>query len=397
MKRVIIPVGILLGCILVAVFLIRTPTELEESSPEIIPVSVRVAEVQLEAVDLVVESQGKVQAAQTVSLSAPVAGPVEWINPSLEAGGFIEAGQVVIRLDSSDFETAMARSRATMQQAQAEARHAAAELARLEELAERRLASDSQLQDTKRQADVTQARLADAEASFRQAELDFERTQIRAPFDAVVASRDVELGQYVNRAQAVAVLFGADEVEVRVPLAIRQLGFLDIPLGSRGELENSAAPTATLTGFYGGKEHRWQGQMVRTEAAIDANSNTVQSIIRVQQPDSQDNSESSKYSNIPLPIGLFVRAEIEGKRVEDMIALPRSVIRNNNQVLVVDAENKMYYRDVEIFRLEEDRVLISSGLLPGELICTSPIQAVVNGMSVQPVREMSTTAAQAAR
>ena len=397
MKRVVIPVGILLGCILVAVFLIRTPTELEESSPEIIPVSVRVAEVQLEAVDLVVESQGKVQAAQTVSLSAPVAGPVEWINPSLEAGGFIEAGQVVIRLDSSDFETVMARSRATMQQAQAEARHAAAELARLEELAEQRLVSDSQLQDAKRQAEVTQARLADAEANFRQAELDFDRTQIRAPFDAVVASRDVELGQYVNRAQAVAVLFGAEEVEVRVPLAIRQLGFLNIPLGSRGELDSSVAPMATLTGFYGGQEHQWQGQMVRTEAAIDANSNTVQSIIRVKQPDSQNSSESSKHSNIPLPIGLFVRAEIEGKRVEDMIALPRSVIRNNNQVLVVDAENKMYYRDVEIFRLEEDRVLISSGLLPGELICTSPIQAVVNGMSVQPVREMSTTAAQAAR
>ena len=66
----------------------------------------------------------------------------------------------------------------------------------------------------------------------------------------------------------------------------------------------------------------------------------------------------------------------------------RCRIRNNNQALVVDSENKMYYRDVEIYRLEEDRVLISGGLLPGEFICTSPIQAVVNGMSVQPVREI---------
>ena len=92
-----------------------------------------------------------------------------------------------------------------------------------------------------------------------------------------------------------------------------------------------------------------------------------------------------------------MRASIKGKRVEDIIALPRSVIRNNNQVLVVDAENKMYYRDVEIFRLEEDRVLISGGLLPGELICISPIQAVVNGMSVQPVQEITSASAQAAR
>jgi multidrug efflux pump subunit AcrA (membrane-fusion protein) len=95
-----------------------------------------------------------------------------------------------------------------------------------------------------------------------------------------------------------------------------------------------------------------------------------------------------KNTEIPLPIGLYVKASIEGRLVDDLIALPRSVIRNNNQVLVVDAENKMYYRDVEIYRLEEERVLISGGILPGELICISPIQAVVNGMSVQPVREV---------
>lgn len=397
MKRIIIPIGILLGCVLVAVFLIRTPTQLEESSPEIIPVTVRVAEVQVESVNLVVESQGKVQASRTASLSAPVAGPIEWISPALEAGGYVESGQVVIRLESSDFETARARSRATMQQAEAEANHASAELARIEEVANRGLASDSQLQDARRQAEVTAARLADAEASFRQAELDFERTQIRAPFNAVVASRDVELGQYVNRAQAVAVLFGAEEVEVRVPLAIRQLGYLDIPLGSRGELGENIAPVATLTGYYGGEELQWQGSMVRTEAAIDANSNTVQSIIRVQQPDPMAESHAWTNSRIPLPIGLFVRAEITGKQVADMIALPRSVIRNNNQVLVVDAENKMYFRDVEIFRLEEERVLISGGLLPGELICISPIQAVVNGMSVQPIREINPATAQVAR
>lgn len=397
MKRIIIPIGILLGCILVAAFLIRTPTQLEESSSEIIPVTVRVAEVQVESVNLVVESQGKVQASRTASLSAPVAGPIEWISPALEAGGYVESGQVVIRLESSDFETARARSRAAMQQAEAEANHASAELARIEEVANRGLASDSQLQDARRQAEVTAARLADAEASFRQAELDFERTQIRAPFNAVVASRDVELGQYVNRAQAVAVLFGAEEVEVRVPLAIRQLGYLDIPLGSRGELSENIAPVATLTGYYGGEELQWQGSMVRTEAAIDANSNTVQSIIRVQQPDPMAESHAWANSKIPLPIGLFVRAEITGKQVADMIALPRSVIRNNNQVLVVDAENKMYFRDVEIFRLEEDRVLISGGLLPGELICISPIQAVVNGMSVQPIREINPATAQVAR
>ncbi len=388
MKRVLIPIGILVGCILFAGILLRTPTVVEEAAPEIIAVSVRVAEVQTESVQLYVESQGKVQASQVASISAPVAGPVEWISPAMEAGGFVVQGESLLRLESSDYETAKARSLAAMQQAQAEASHASNDLERIQELAEKRLASDSQLQDAKRTADVNAAKLADAEASYRQAELDLRRTDIRAPFDAIIQSRDVELGQYVNRAQSVAVLYGAEEVEVRVPLAIRQLGFLDVPLGMRGELEGDQAPNVTLKGFYGGDEYSWSGKLVRTEAAIDANSNTVQTIIRVKQPTTHTQTNVHMKSEIPLPIGLYVKATIVGKRVDDLISLPRTVIRNNNQVLVVDAENKMHYRDVEIFRLEEEQVLISGGLLPGEFICTSPIQAVVNGMSVQPVKEL---------
>jgi len=387
MKRVIFPIGILAGCIFFAAVLLRSPTVVEDAAPEIIPVSVRVAQVRAESIQLSVESQGKVQASQVASLSAPVAGPVAWISSAMEAGGFVEEGESLLRLESSDYETARARSLAAMQQAQAESTHASNELDRLRELADKRLASDSQLQDAIRMANVNIAKLADAQASFQQAELDLDRANIRAPFDAIIQSRDVELGQYVNRAQSVAVLLGATEVEVRVPLAIRQLGFLDVPLGMRGELAEERAPDVILTGLYGGTEYHWSGKLVRTEAVIDANSNTVQTIIRVKQPEANVSS-TKKNAEIPLPIGLYVKATIEGRRVDDLIALPRSVIRNNNQVLVVDAENKMYYRDVEIYRLEEDRVLISGGILPGEFICTSPIQAVVNGMSVQPVTEV---------
>ncbi|MEX0963977.1 MAG: efflux RND transporter periplasmic adaptor subunit [Pseudohongiellaceae bacterium] len=389
MKRIIIPIGILVGCILFATVLVRNPTVVEEAAPEVIPVSVRVAQVQSESIQLFVESQGKVQAARMASISAPVAGPIAWISASMEAGGFVIAGESLLRIESSDFETARARSLASLQQAQAEASYASNEFARLVELAETRLASDSQLQDAKRMAAVNAARLADAEASYSQAVLELQRTDIKAPFDAIIQSRDVELGQYVNTAQSVAVLYGADEVEVRIPLAIRQLGFLDVPLGMRGELSGAQSPDVTLSGFYGGEEYSWSGKLVRTEASIDANSNTVQTIIRVKQPAAwAANAQWSADAKIPLPIGLYVQATIAGKRVDDLIALPRSVIRNNNQVLVVDSENKMYYREIEIYRLEEDRVLISGGLLPGEFICTSPIQAVVNGMSVQPVREL---------
>ena len=383
MKRVLMPIGILLGSIVITVVLIRNPTRVSESAPEIIPISVRVAEVRSESVQLFIESQGKAQAARQASLSSNVQGPVAWVSPSLEAGAYVKAGAPLLRLELADFETAVARSRATYEQASAEAEFAAADLARITELAAKRLASESELQNAERAATVTSARLADAEAALEQSELDAERSILRAPFNAVVASRDVELGQFVNRAQSVAVLFDADSVDVRVPLAIRQLGYLDVPMGFRGEFESVQAPRVELVGSYGGKQYIWEGKLLRTEATIDPNSNTVQSIIRIEQPTADLGGET-----IPLPIGLFVEARIAGKLVEDIISLPRSAIRNNSQVLVVDAENKMYYRDVDIFRLEQDRVLISGGLVPGEKICTSPIQAVVDGMSVRPVLEM---------
>jgi len=384
-KQVLAPIVILGGFVAIAFYMLRTPTTVDEVAPEVIPVAVRIQEVALSSVQLTVESQGKVQAAQIANLSAPVAGPVAWISPTMEAGGYVTEGETLLRLETSDYETMLARSRATMQQAKAEADHAAREYDRMKELAEERLASQSQLQDTQRLAEVTIARLADAEANFNQAELDLQRAEIKAPFDAIIQSRDVELGQYVNRAQSVAVLYGAQEVEVRVPLAIRQLGYLDIPLGLRGELSEEEAPDVSLIGVYGGEELMWHGKLVRIEAQIDPNSNTVQTIIRVNQLQAVDSK--ARVRSIPLPIGLFVEADIAGKQLDNIIALPRSVIRNNNQVLVVDVENKMYFRDVDIYRLEENRVLISGGLLPGESIVTSPIQAVVNGMSVQPIEE----------
>ena len=165
MKRVLVPIIILGSCIAFSYALIRTPLSLDEVALEIIPVSVRVTEVEQRSVGLVVGSQGKVQAAQTANLSAAVAGPVAWISSAMEAGGYVTEGETLLRLDASDYETMLARSEASVQQANAESGHASREYDRMKELAEQRLASQSQLQDAQRLAEVSIARLAD-EQSF---------------------------------------------------------------------------------------------------------------------------------------------------------------------------------------------------------------------------------------
>ena len=144
-------------------------------------------------------------------------------------------------------------------------------------------------------------------------------------------------------------------MEVRVPLAIRQLGFLNVPLGQRGEISEEHAPDVLLTGMYGGQKYNWPGKLVRIEASIDPSSNTVQMIIRVSQPSTDKEQDENGLRTIPLPIGLYVEADIQGRTVENIISRASGSVLPHSQVLIVDAENKMYYREVEIFRLRSSR------------------------------------------
>jgi RND family efflux transporter MFP subunit len=371
------PLAILLGAVLVFVVLIRTPQRLEAVPPEQAVASVRVTPARSQAIQLDVHSQGRVQASRRVSLSAAATGPVSWVSPSLRAGGYFAADEVILRIDSTDYETALERAKSTLAQAETDARHAAEELERNSTLAVQRLISESQLRDLQRQADNTAGRVRDARGAVNQAELDLRRSEIRAPFATIVESTSIDLGQHVGRGQALAVLLSADEVEVRLPLALNQLSYLDIPLGVRGELPADIAPKVQISGRLGDSIQHWEGRLVRMEASIDVASNAVQAIVRVDQTASE----------IPLPVGLYVQASVHGRQVDNIIALPRDVIRGNNRVLVVDTENRLWYREVDIMRLENDRVLIQGGLQDGERICLSPIQAVIDGMRVNVVAE----------
>ena len=375
MKRIILPVAILAAAVVVFMVLMRTSEPLPLAAPDQAVASVRVAQVHSGTVQLDVQSQGRVQASRRVSLSAATSGPVSWVSPSLVPGGYFAADEVILRVDSSDFETALDRARSALNQAETDARYVQEELERNASLAERRLISETQLRDLQRQADNSTMRVRDARAAVAQAELDLRRSEIRAPFNTIVESTSIDIGQQVGRGQALAVLLNADEVEVRLPLALNQLSYLDIPLGIRGELPAESQPLVVINGLLGDAMQTWHGRLVRMDASIDTGSNAIQAIVRVVQDDAK----------IPLPIGLYVNATVSGKEVDDIIALPREVVRGNNRVLVVDTENRLWFRDVDVMRLENDRVLIRGGLADGERICLSPIQTVINGMRVNVV------------
>ena len=380
--KVVLPAAAIGVSLLGAAVLIATssPVEGRPSARQIRPV--RVLEAQPGTVQLRVLSQGTVAPRTESALIPEVSGPVVWVSPALVSGGYFEAGQVLLRIDPLDHEAALERARASVARAEGEYEHARQVLERQRGLASRNVVSAAALDEAERSGRVTEAALREARVARGQAERDLARTEIKAPFTGRVRDERVDVGQFLSRGNAFGTIYATDYVEVRLPVPDHQLAYLDVPLWDRGDLEGEL-PEVTLSARFAGAEHAWQGHIVRTEGEIDPKSRMVHVVARVEDP----YAISADGSRPPLAVGLFVNAEIAGRSAEQVTLVPRSAMRERSRVLVVDQENRLRYRDVEVLRIDRDDVLIRAGLDAGERVCISQLQTVVEGMEVRPLLE----------
>ena len=346
---------------------------------EIPPPSVRVISVQPENIRLKVRAEGTVAPRTETELVPEVSGRVMMVSESLAAGGFFEEGEVLLEIDQREYELAVVRARAAI--AQAELRLATEE----EEAAVARKEWESLGQGEPRplvvrapQIAEAKAMLASAEAAYEKAEYDLERTVVKAPFAGRVREKRVDVGQFVSRGTSVARLYSVDYAEVRLPIPDSDLEFVNLPLAYRGQRESARGPSVALMANFAGRRHRWQGRIVRTEGEIDPRTRMIQAIARVADPYGR-----ARPGRPPLAVGMFVEAEIYGKSASNVFVLPRVVLRGADQVLVVDKEDRLRFRSVDILRTESDQVIIRSGLEAGERVANSVVEAAVDGMKVR--------------
>ncbi len=332
---------------------------------------------------LKVSSQGTVMPSTESDLIPEVSGKVVWMSPSLVAGGYFNQGDVLLRLEDKDYRAGVDRASAGITRTSAEYEHARFEYQRLKSLEERQLVSRSQMENALRAYRVAEAAVRDARSALEQARRDLARTEIAAPFSGLVRSEQVDIGQFIGRGAPIAKIYASNDVEVRLPIADRQLAYLSVPIGHRGELPLDLQPHVTLRAEYAGQMLTWHGRVVRAEAEIDIKSRMVHVVARV------DNDAQPT----PLSVGLFVDAEIEGRLAENVVVLPRNALREGDRVLIVDTEDKLHFRNVTPLRLWGDQVLIQDGIEAGERVCISPVQTAIEGMPVAPVLETTPTGA----
>ena len=379
---VILPLLVLSAGIFGALSMIAARQEPEKRPVEVPPPLVRVIAVQPKNVQLTVHAEGTVTPRTASDLVPEVSGRVTWASANLVVGGFLEAGEELLKIDPREYELAVVRSRSAIAQARTrlatEEQESAVAHKEWEALGE---GEPADLTLRKPQIAEAQAALASAQAALEQAEYDLERTVLRAPYAGRIRGKQVDVGQFVSRGTSVARIYAVDVAEVRLPIPDAELAYVDIPLAYRDDesSQNEPGPRVTLRADFGGREYTWQGRIVRTEGEIDPATQMVQVVAQVQDPYSRGGQQGRP----PLAVGMFVKAEILGNRSGSVYVLPRSVIRGENRILVVDENDRLYIRDVEVLRAESERVLVRSGLKPGDRVVVSSVETAVNGMQVK--------------
>ncbi len=374
MKKYGIPFIILVSAIVIAALLVMSKEKPEKKQEEESIFLVETMDFQFENLEFLVYAQGSAQPKNRTVLSAQVSGKIVRLSENFVEGGFFKKGDILVELESDDYQTDLLLAEAELARAQA---------ALEEEIARGRVAEQEwrsvnntvapELGLRKPQLAREQANLQAAEAQLQRAKRNLERTKIRAPYDGLVKSRNVNIGQVITMAGQIGEIFATDVAEVRLPLTDNDIAFI-------GDI-SARQPAVILQAQVAGETRFWQGTMVRNEAVLDESRRVIFGVVQIADPYNriQENHQ------IPLRFGRFVKAEVSGISVDNVVKLPREVGRLDGTVLTVDTDSTLHINEVGVVRSDENYLYISSGLQPNHQVVLSAVPNPYEGMQVKVV------------
>ncbi|MBO1254847.1 efflux RND transporter periplasmic adaptor subunit [Alteromonas sp. 5E99-2] len=373
--RWLLPIAIIIVALVIAFILITSKKPLEQEPIVDKAFLVNAQSVYTESVDFTVKTQGNVIPKNQTKLSSQVSGAIVKVSPVFVEGGFFSIGDVLIELEQDDYLTEVKLAEAQLAQAEADLQE---EIAR-GKVAEKEWRSVNSsappaLGLREPQLAREQANVKGAQAQLERAKRNLSRTQIKAPYNGVVVQRDVDLGQFLPVGSVVGEVFSTDVAEVRLPITNSDLAFLHLDTGvSQSNVVNLSANVA-------GKLTQWEGKLVRSEGVLSTDSRVIYAIAEIDDPYMRKNTSEQKQA---LRYGQFVQATISGTQTEDVIVLPRQLVRLDNTVLTVSDNRTLAIKSVDILRSDEQHVYIGSGIDSGEQIVTSAVPNAYTGMKIR--------------
>ena len=381
MKKRFLPLIMIVGAFLIAGLMsLLKPSSLELESPDRV-VAVTTEVIKSVQKKLQIKSQGTVLPRTRTTLISEVSGVVIEVAPDFVVGGTFSKGDVLIKLDPTDYKVAKQRADAQLISAKAQLLSEQARSAQAKkewEITGRPLEEAPVLALRTPFLAEAQSRLLQAEAEVKQAELKLQRTIIRAPYTGMVSSKMVDVGQYVTIGSRLGETFAIDFAEVRIPLTEKDLSKLDtIPSAQDG---NSAIDNkVVLRGSVNGKSQLWQANLVRSEGRVEQTNRAQYLVAQIADPYNIKN----RPQRAPLLIGAFVEVIISGKTIEDIYPLPRHALRSANRVATVDADQRLKLINVGYNYEDQDFYYINRGLEGKVEVITSGMGVMVDGMKLK--------------
>jgi RND family efflux transporter MFP subunit len=387
-KQIILPIAILVVGI-IAYFgfsSLKTPPE-EKAEVDNTPIVI-VENIVVAPMILNVSSYGIVKPKYETSLVAQVYGEIVELSDVFVRGGFVKKGQLLARIDPNDYHAALIDAQANMASARAALEKEVAQ----GKVAERewKLITDTsptELSLRKPQLAQELARVKSAQSSVLLAERNLQRTEIKAPYDAMIDNRMIGLGSFVSVGTQIGKLLGTATAEVRLPVADNELQFL-IDQGHNAKVK--------LVGSYAGKTVEWLANIARNEGVIDNKSRMTYLVAEIKNPyllkgilaeknvtvnTNITNTNTDASNIVPLRFGAYVKAEILGIEIAHASILPRYLVVDD-KVAILDSDSKLHYATIELVRQQGANVVVSNGLIDGDRLIVSALDYPVDGMKL---------------
>lgn len=356
------------------------PTAQSEGATKKTAMLVSVEPVQLGTYTPRFVATGTVSPYEDIQLSARVSGQVVRRNPAFVPGEIVRQGTELLKIDPVDFRNDLELRQSELQQAQTDLE---VEMGR-QNIAQQdlRLIGGDSLTDDQRnlvlrkpQLSAIQARIRASEAAVQQAQLNLERTSIRAPFHAQVISQNASVGSQVGPGDNLGRLVGIDLYWVEVNLPVRNLKWLQFP---RSQRERGAEVVIKSTSAWG-EDEEVKGYLAQPVGALDPQSRLARVLIKIPDPLGYLSGDTDK----PQPIiGGFVETYLQGRPIENVVRISRDYLRTNHTVWVME-EGKLAIKEVTVKLIDAEHAYLTEGLADGAQVVTTNISTITDGIPLR--------------
>jgi len=327
-----------------------------------------------------IESQGSISPRTETTLVSEVSGQIKNVSEKFVVGGFFKKGEQLLEIDPISYEVALLQAQARLDGTNAkliEEKARGKQAAREWSLTGRSSKNAPILALRKPQLQQAKADVKAAEADVKGAQIKLQRTKIIAPYDAMLKSKMVDIGQYVSTGTQLAATFAVDYAEIRLPIKEQDLAYIDIP--AMGVL-NQKGSQVELSAVQGGKLKKWSTFITRSEGIVDANSRVNYIVAQIDDP--YGLLEGNR-SNDKIKIGTFVKAKIIGISTDNIITIPRKAVHGENQIYLLNSDKKLDLVQVKILRGDANNIYVSTGLDNGAQIVLTKLAIAVEGMTLK--------------